>query len=346
VPERSQLQFFGDTAAQFAFDAAVERLSHMGAKIVSFDIEPYYETARLLYEGPWIAERYLAIREILTSTPEAVHPVTRAITLGGAAFTAADTFSAFYRLQELRRCHERTFESVDIIALPTAPTVYSVDEVLANPIELNSRLGTYANFVNLLDMCGLAVPAAITPDGFPFGITLLSTGGRDALLASVGRVFHAQTGLPMGALNAPQPRLKAADPVPGLDEVAVVVVGAHMSGMALNDELLRLGARFLFPAATTPDYRLFTLTDASPARPGMLRVSAGSGSPIAVEVWALSTEAFGKFVADVPAPLSIGTVHLVDDRKAKGFLVEAAAIAGARDISAFGGWRSYIASGT
>jgi allophanate hydrolase len=214
--------------------------------------------------------------------------------------------------------------------------------VLANPIELNSRLGTYTNFVNLLDLCGLALPASMRPDGIPFGITLLAPAAKDALLASIGRVFHADTKLTLGAKNLPQPPLAAVPAVASGDEIAIAVVGAHLSGMALNGELTELGGRLLEATATAPDYKLYAL-DTTPAKPGMLRVATGAGSSIALEIWALSAAAFGKFVAAIPPPLSIGTVRLADGRGIKGFIVEPADISGARDISAFGGWRRFMA---
>ena len=199
VPRDGQLIFFGDKAAEKAYGDALQRWTSLGATLVGFDLEPFYETARLLYEGPWVAERYLVIRNLLASSPDAIHPVTREITAAGARLTAADTFAALYRLQALRRIAERAFANIDALVLPTAPTVYSTAQVLANPIELNSRLGTYTNFVNLLDLCGLALPSAIRPDDIPFGITLLAPTGQDARLASIGRVFHADTKLTLGA---------------------------------------------------------------------------------------------------------------------------------------------------
>src|ERR1700716_3281634 len=192
-----QLIFFGDKAAGTAYGDALKRWTALGATLVEFDLEPFYETARLLYEGPWVAERYLVIRNLLASAPEAIHPVTREITIAGARLSAADTFAALYRLQALRKITERAFAGVDALVLPTAPPVYSPAQVLADPIQLNSRLGTYTNFVNLLDLCGLALPASMTESGMPFGITLLAPGGDDARLAEIGRVFHADTKLPM-----------------------------------------------------------------------------------------------------------------------------------------------------
>jgi allophanate hydrolase len=342
VPRSGQLIFFGDKASEQAYGDALQRWTALGATLVEFDLEPFYETARLLYEGPWVAERYLVIRDLLASSPDAIHPVTREITIAGARLSAADTFAALYRLQALRRVAGRAFADIDALVLPTAPTAYSTAQVLANPIELNSRLGTYTNFVNLLDLCGLALPAAMRPDGIPFGITLLAPAGADAQLASIGRVFHADTGLAMGAKGLPQPPLAALPQGLAGDEIAIAVVGAHLSGMTLNGELKALDGRLIEAAATSPDYRLYALST-TPPKPGMLRVAAGTGTSIALELWALSAANFGKFVAAIPPPLSIGTVRLADGRGVKGFLVEPADIGGARDISSFGGWRAFMA---
>jgi allophanate hydrolase len=343
VPIRGDRLFFGDRASEAAYDAALERLAGLGAKIVEFDIEPFYAAARLLYEGPWVAERYLTVRALIASSPESLHPVTRQVLLAGAHGTSADAFAAFYQLEELLRVRDHTFRSIDAMALPTAPTIYTVEQVLADPIGLNSRLGTYTNFVNLLDMCGLAVPAAMRPDGIPFGVTLIAPAGEEAVLAAVGREFHQAARLPLGALNKPQPPLAPRSAAPAEGEVSIAVVGAHLSGMPLNGELSAIGGRLIARTATAPHYRLYALAGTSPPKPGLLRVRNGTGAAIEVEVWALSEIAFGRFVAAVPPPLSIGTLELNEGRPVKGFLVEAEAIADARDISSFGGWRAFMA---
>ncbi|MDB5501843.1 MAG: glutamyl-tRNA(Gln) amidotransferase [Tardiphaga sp.] len=345
VPRNGQLIFFGDTVSEKAYADALKRWTSLGATLVEFDLEPFYETARLLYDGPWVAERLLVIRDLLASAPNAIHPVTREITIAGARLSATDTFAALYKLQGLKRTAETAFANIDALVLPTAPTAYTTAQVLANPIELNSRLGTYTNFVNLLDLCGLALPAAMRTDGIPFGITLLAPAGHDAQLASIGRAFHADTRLTMGSQKLPQPALAALPAITHGDEIAIAVVGAHLSGMALNGELQALNGRLLKATTTAPDYKFYALNGTTPAKPGLLRVEAGSGASIAVEVWALSAAAFGKFVAAIPSPLSIGTLQLADGSNVKGFLVEAAAIEGARDISHFGGWRAYTADG-
>ncbi|UTD27303.1 allophanate hydrolase [Bradyrhizobium sp. WD16] len=340
VPRPDQRQFFDDAAAARAYDAAIEQLVRAGAQLVEIDMTPLYECAQLLYDGPWVAERYFVIRDLLASNPDAVHPVTRAITLKGEKISAADTFAAFYRLEALRAGAHALFAAVDALVVPTAPTTYTVAEVLADPITLNSRLGTYTNFVNLLDLCGLAVPAALSDERLPFGITFLAPAGEDAQLAALGRAFHAATGLPLGGRGQAQPPLPALAPC-AADEIAVAVVGAHLSGMALNHELTTLGARLVGATMTAPRYRLHALPDTTPPKPGMLRVGSG-GVAIAIEVWSFATEAFGRFVAEVPPPLSIGTIELADGATVKGFLVESSALEGARDISSFGGWRAFM----
>jgi allophanate hydrolase len=340
VPRPAQRLFFGDARAAADYEAVLARLSKFGLALVEVDMEPLYETARLLYEGPWVAERYLAARNVFDENPLALHPVTREIIAAGAKPKATDAFAAFYRLEQLRRAASEMFEQIDALALPTAPTVYTCAQVLTDPIKLNSRLGTYTNFVNLLDLCGLALPAAIRGDDIPFGITLLAPAGNDALLASIGRAFHADTGLKMGARGLTQPPLAPLRASAG-EDLAIAVVGAHLSGMALNSELKALGGRLVEAAITAPDYQLYALATAPP-KPGMLRVEPGKGAAIELEVWALSATAFGQFVAAIPPPLSIGTIKLSDGRGVKGFLVEAAGVDGARDISAFGGWRAYV----
>jgi allophanate hydrolase len=343
VPLKGQLLFFGDRASETAYEAALTRLSGLGVKLVEFDIEPFYSAARLLYEGPWVAERFLTVKALVASSPESMHPITRQILLAGAHGTAADTFAALYRLEGFGRMRDHTFRAIDAMVLPTAPTIFSVEQVLGDPINLNSRLGTYTNFVNLLDMCGLAVPSAMRPDGTPFGVTLLAPVGQDAALAAIGREFHAATGLPLGALNYPQPALAQRTGAPAENEIPIAVVGAHLSGMPLNGELHAAGARLIECTTTAPHYRLYALPGTRPPKPGLLRVKNGAGAAIEIEVWAMSEAAFGRFVAAVPPPLSIGTLETDDGPPVKGFLVEAEAVAGARDISSFGGWRAFMA---
>ena len=335
--------FFGDRASEAAYQAALEKFAELGAKIVEFDIEPFYAAARLLYEGPWVAERYLTVRALIASSPESLHPVTRQVLLAGAHGTAAEAFAAFYQLEALRGVRDHTFRAIDAMVLPTAPTIYTVEQVLADPIGLNSRLGTYTNSSICSTCAALPCRPVMRPDGIPFGVTLLaparrgrSAGGDRPQIPSRERLTAWRTQKAAAATGA-----DASEPAEA--EVAIAVVGAHLSGMPLNGELRAVGGRLLERTATAPHYRLYALSGTKPAKPGLLRVKNGAGASIEVEVWALSESAFGRFVAAVPPPLSIGTLELKDERGVKGFLVEAEAVADARDISSFGGWRAFTA---
>jgi allophanate hydrolase len=343
VPRANQRLFFDDTRSAAGYDAALDRAAKVGATLVEIDLEPFYETARLLYEGPWVAERYLTARRLIETDPTALHPVILQIIGGGAELSAADAFKAFYRVQELKRACEQALKPFDALMVPTAPATYTVDQLLADPVALNSRLGTYTNFVNLLDLCGIAVPASISADGTPFGITLLAPAGRDMQLAAIGRALHVQSGLNLGASSHPVPPSQPAPPSLQPGEIAIAVVGAHLSGMPLNGDLRALNARLLLVTATAPDYRLFALPGTVPPKPGLKRVEPAAGTSITLEIWALAPDSFGQFVASVPPPMTIGTLRLEDGSTVKGFLAEPAAFEGARDISEFGGWRNFIA---
>jgi allophanate hydrolase len=342
VPDANGRLFFGDANSEQSFRTAIALLRNMGATIKEIDVSPLLETARLLYEGPWVAERYAAVGKFIEAHPDKVHPVTRQIIMGGANISAADTFRSFYRLAALKRTAHDIFSGFDALMVPTVPAAYTKAQLEAEPITYNSNLGTYTNFVNLLDLCGLAVPVSFASDGTPYGATFLAPGGRDAALASLGRALHAQTELPLGALGVKQPVLEPLVPTAKPGEHLIAVVGAHLSGMPLNGELRAVNARFVEATETAPDYRLYALAGTTPPKPGMLRVAQGRGATIALEVWALTAEGFGRFVAGVPSPLSIGTIRLSDGRQVHGFLVEPLATEGARDISEFGGWRKFI----
>ena len=331
VPKPDQLHFFGDDAAAVAFSADLETLVSQGAAVVEVDFEPLLATARLLYEGPWVAERYAATKPLIETEPEAFHPTTLKIIGGARSLTAVATFEAIYRLAELRRTAEPILASVDCLAVPTVPRFYTVAEVEADPVTLNSNLGTYTNFVNLLDLAAISVPVGKRTDGLPSSLTLISSAGRDGYLAGLAAMLHGEISA-SGAVAAPQGRIELA------------VVGAHLSGLPLNQELTKLGGTFVRTTATARDYRLFALPNTAPPKPGLLRVATGTGVPITVEVWALEPSAFGAFVAAIPGPLGIGTVTLADGTEVKGFLVEAVATEGARDISQHGGWRNFLAA--
>ena len=341
VPRPDQLQFFDDNDAAAAFSQDVRLAQSLGARIVEFDFAPFAEVARMLYDGPWVAERYAATRPLIESNPQALHPVTRAIIEGARRFDAVAAFEAFYRLADQKRRTSRARSEFDAMLLPTMPRFYTIAEVEADPIRVNSRLGTYTNFVNLLDLCAIAVPGGGRGDGLPSNVTLIAPSGADGLLAGIASAIAARSGAPAKAALPTAPR--ATTNASG-ERVEIAVVGAHLSGLPLNRELIELGASFSREVETSPDYCLFALPGSAPAKPGLLRVADGAGSAIAAEIWTLDRAGFGDFVARIPAPLGIGTIRLNDGGSVKGFLVEAEAVKAAEDVSRFGGWRAYLAS--
>jgi allophanate hydrolase len=335
VPRPDQRQFFDDANAAAAFSRDLELAQSLGVQIVEFDFEPFAEVARALYEGPWVAERYAAVKSLIESNPEALHPVTRAIIEGACKFDAVATFEAFYRLADHKRNTSRVWSEFDAMLVPTMPRPYMIAEVVADPVRLNSRLGTYTNFVNLLDLCAIAVPSSVRGDGLPSSVTLIAPSGADGLIAGVAAAIHARS----GASAPSQTTSRARD-----DRLEIAVFGAHLSGLPLNRELIELGAAFSREVETAPDYRLFALPGSSPPKPGLLRVGESAGAAIKAEVWTLDPAGFGAFVAKIPAPLGIGAIRLKDGDSVKGFLVEAEAVKAAEDISRFGGWRAYLKS--
>ncbi len=345
VPNQASRIFGGDAVAEAAFDAALNVLAAQGHTLVDIDLTPFFAVAALLYEGPWVAERYQAIREFIEVQPGALHPITLAITRQATQKSAADAFAGLYRLAALRRQTEPVWSSVDALVVPTIPRPVTLEEIAADPIGPNAALGTYTNFVNLLDLCALALPGPFRADHRPAGITLIAAAGRDAVLAHHGRGFAAAVALPLGATGLKRHATDRTHSAAADTTVELCVVGAHLSGLPLNRELVALGGRLIRTVATTPDYALYALPGSSPPKPGLVRLrGGGEGAAIATEVWQLPVEGFGRFVAAIPPPLGIGTIRLADGTTPKGFLCEAAALGDALDISSFGGWRSYLAA--
>ncbi|MCW2306680.1 allophanate hydrolase [Rhodobium gokarnense] len=342
IPDAASREFFGDADQERSFLDALRLVETLGGDLVEIDFAPFYETAQMLYEGPWVAERFVVLEEMLATQPEAVHPVTRAIIEKGRDMSAADLFRGIYRLKALERITASATASLDALCVPTVPTFYTVADIAADPVGTNARLGTYTNFVNLLDMCGIAVPTGPRADGRPGSITLLARADRDAAIAALAREIHALSAPTLGATGAPLPQAAALPFGPAEDEIELAVVGAHMSGMPLNGELTRLGARFLRAARTAPFYRLHALAGGPPFKPGLVR--DGAGAAIDLETWAVPKRQFGAFMDGVKSPLGIGTLTLEGGEEVKGFLCEAAGLKGATEITAFGGWRSYMAS--
>jgi allophanate hydrolase len=344
APAAQAMEWFGDPVSATLYERALQKLEAMGGERVEIDFAPFLAAGRLLYEGPWLAERWVAIRDFHARDADALLPVTRRIIEPGATLTAAEAFASFYRLAQLRRDAERTWPRIDALVLPTAATVYTRAQVEADPIGLNSRLGHYTNFANLLDCAALATPAGFRPDGLPFGITFFGPAWSDARLAFIGAAFHSATAEKVGAGGGPFPEAETAAPldVAGAGRQLIAVVGAHLRGQPLNGQLTERGGRWIRTLRTADCYRLYALAGTTPAKPGMIRVVPGAGAAIEVEVWSLPTAAWGDFVAAIPSPLGVGTLLLEDGSKAKGFLCEPIALEGAEDITRFGGWRNFL----
>jgi allophanate hydrolase len=324
VPEASQLQFFGNTEYERLFHEKVSALEALGWQKVVIDLEAFMEAARLLYEGPWVAERTAAIEDFLRDKPESLHPVTRAIIEGGFKASAVDAFNASYRLAELKRKTSTVWADIDLLVTPTAGTHYTVAEVEADPVQTNSNLGTYTNFMNLLDLCAVAVPAGFTAQNMPFGITLQAPALHDLYL--LDRAEEVLSGKPVHR--------------PASDWITFAVCGAHLEGLPLNHQITDRGGFLVEKTKSAPCYQFIALPG-TPAKPGMIRVAEG-GSAIDLELWSIPLTEFGSFVQGIPPPLGMGTVQLSDGRNVHGFICEAIAATEAEDITSHGSWKAFL----
>ena len=332
VPLPHQRQFLGDLAAERIYAQALDRLVAMGCDLVDIDLAPLSEAARLLYDGPWVAERTAALADFLQTHPDSIDPTVRTIVEGGLGRSAVEAFCGIYRLAELKQVADAMWGSIDALCLPTTPTIYRLAEMRAHPIALNSNLGLYTNVVNLLDMAAIAIPAGWRRNDTGFGVTLIGPAWTDrALIACAARWCE----------NDPYPH-PPLDLETKVETVALAVVGAHLEGMPLHWQLASRNAKHLATTTTAPTYRLYAMADSVPPKPAL--VHDATGAAIAVEVYELDMAAFGSFTAEVPPPLAIGTVTLADGSTVKGFVAEPRAIVGATDITDLGGWRAYIAS--
>lgn len=328
-----------------AWSQVLDRLASEGAEIVPLDFGLLHEVAALLYDGPWVAERHAAARAQMEGPAAAMDPTVRAVIEHANRFSAADAFRGQYTLQALRRRCEPWWQQVDLLLVPSAPGHPTHAEVAADPVGANAALGTYTNFVNLLGWCALAVPAALTAGGLPFGVTAIGPAGADAALAEWARGWEASARQRLGATDraAPGTRLLTLPALATPPAAPLAVVGAHLSGLPLNVQLTERGGRLLETTRTAPRYRLHALPGSTPPKPGLQRMAQG-GAAIEVEVWSLPLAQWGSFMAGIPAPLGIGRIELADGRWVHGFLCEPHALADAPDISHHGGWRRYLAS--
>ena len=333
VAKPAQLNFFGDAQSAALYAASVARMKAAGATLVEVDIQPLLECAQLLYQDAFVAERLAAIRGFAKSSPGAIHPVVRGIVNGANAFSAADAFDAEYKRMDYARKASALWTEIDALFLPTTPTVYRIAELLAEPVALNSNLGFYTNFVNLLDMAAIAIPAGFRENGTGFGVTLVGPAWADEYLLGLAEKYMAAG----ASFEAPALALE-----PRGAKVKLAVVGAHLNGMPLHWQLTSRNARLVKACKTAQSYKLYAIANSTPSKPAL--VYDPSGAAIALEVYELDEAAFGSFTVEVPPPLAIGNVTLDDGETVKGFVAEPRALIGAEDITHLGGWRAFIAS--
>ena len=336
------LEFYGDADAEQAFGATLAMLRQRGdCTLFTVDYAPFREAAELLYHGPWVAERLAAVGDFYKEHRDAMDPVVAGIIGQGADYSAVDSFNGHYRLADLRRQAETALAGADFMLVPTNPTMPTIADLVAEPVKRNSELGYYTNFVNFFDMAALAVPAVPRASGMPAGVTLVGLCGADQRLAAAAQALFEAAAPPDRATD----QVCSMQPLPFAEPtVRLAVVGAHLEGQPLSWQLLERGARKIASCDTSACYRLYALPGTTPPKPGLIRTAAGQGCAIAVELWELPLRRFGEFVADVPAPLAIGSLELDDGSWVKGFVCESSAVAAATDISHFGGWRAYLAS--
>jgi len=337
VPRAEDLAFFGCIQGPLLFSDAIDHLTALGGEAVTLDLSPFLEAASLLYEGPWVAERYSVAGQLMEENPAAVLPVIRAVLAKAPAVTGVETFRAHYRLQALKAICDKALEGLDCVVTPSIGRPVTSAELLAEPVLRNSELGYYTNFVNLLDYAAVAVPSTFMDNGLPWGVTLFGRAFTDQYLLSLADAFQRHTALPLISGNTPP----APTTVARNDMARLVVCGAHLDGLALNGQLKQRGARLLEATQSSPDYQLYALAGGPPFRPGMVRVAEG-GVAIEVEVWELPSAELGSFLTGIPAPLGLGKVQLADGRWETGFICEPYGLEGARNISELGGWRAYL----
>lgn len=339
VPQ--QLEFLGCEESPVLFAETKARLIALGGEPVDIDFSPFLAAARLLYDGPWVAERYITAETLLHAQPESVLPVIRAVLSSAPGYNAAETFRAQYRLQALKAQCDAIMADLECVLTPAYPRPVTLAELASEPVKRNSDLGYYTNFMNMLDYAAVAVPAGTLRNGLPWGVTLFGRVFTDQYLLSLADSLQRQQGLALvggQSMTDAAPSRMAAN-----DRVRLVVCGAHLSGQPLNGQLTARGGRCVSQTVSSPDYRLYALAGGPPLRPGMVRVNEG-GAAIAVEVWELPSAEVGSFLDGIPAPLGLGKVQLASGEWLTGFICGAHGLDGAQDITAFGGWRAYLAS--
>ncbi|GAB2721157.1 allophanate hydrolase [Nocardia thraciensis] len=326
-----------NTLWQAAFDRTVAALRERGVRIVTVDPEPFLAAARLLYDGALVAERYSAVGAFVDSHPDSVDPTVGAIIRCARDIPAHRLVSDRADLQRLRARAMTSLRGADALLTPTAPLHPSIAEVAADPVGVNSRVGTYTNFCNLFDLCAVAVPAG-TAGADQFGVTVFGRAFEDAVALDIAALIANGDKGVAGPIESAWPSRVA--PVQEL-----VVFGAHLRGQPLDHQLTELGARWAGPVRTAPRYRLGAL-DTTPPKPAVTRRPDGEpGVSVAGERWLLSPAALGRFLSALPAPMQLGAVELDDGTWTTGFGCDPAAGSAATDISEYGGWKAALAAG-
>lgn len=345
VPDSNSL-IIDEPAQEKSYQQALNYWKKKGAVILEIDFQPFYEVAKLLYEGPWVAERLAALETFIGEHSNALYPVTRNIIESARNFSASDAFNGSYRLRELRQKTAAILKNIDVMCVPSMPGLVYKHDIEADPIGPNSRLGTYTNFVNLLDLCAIAVPGKVRDDGFPSNITLIAQNNCDALIHTLAANYHTHQASTLGATThticQPSRGITATADLVALtnrNEIAIAVVGAHMNGLPLNHQLTDRDGRFLMSTQTASEYCLYKLGDERPLRPGLIKDKRGQA--IELEIWALPKTQFADFIAQIPPPLCIGSIVLTDQQQVKGFLCEPHGLKNSRNITEFGGWRAF-----
>lgn len=353
IPENAP--WYGEIANQKLYEAAVEQLKNTGANVISLDFEPLLELARCLYEGAWVAERYEAIRDFLSTNPpeDTLDPTVISIIKTATKYDAADAFKFEYKRQGILQRVEKVLQEIDVLCVPTCPLNPTFEEVTKEPVSVNSKQGTWTNFVNLADMAALAIPAGFRPDGLPNGITLIGKKFTDYALLDLAKTFF-QSKYPNGSRNygifldykvsTKDDDLKGPEITPS-SSVKLAVVGAHLKGLPLHWQLEKVNATYISSPKTSKKYKLYALPKVGPIlKPGLRRVGDDDGSQIQLEVYSIPTENFGTFISMVPEPLGIGSVELDSGEWVKSFICEESGYKakGSVDITSYGGFKPYF----
>ncbi|BBN59061.1 allophanate hydrolase [Hydrogenovibrio marinus] len=341
IPSSETISFAGDEQAEKHFYDSIAELKKQGYEVKEINFQPWLDTAKLLYEGAWVAERYVAIEAFMEEFENVMDPSVGAIIAGARKLSAADAYKGSYALQKAQALTASLWQDIDCMLTPTTPTIYSIEQMQSDPIKLNSVLGTYTNFMNLLDYAALAMPTGFREDGLPIGLTMFAPAGTDRLLMKLADKLHGHFVPTSGAKETPVTTTHSeffANP----HAIPLAVVGAHLTGFPLNGQLIERGAKLLQTTKTAPKYNFYELSERPILKPGLVKNEA-AGVSIEVEVWAMPKQHLGSFLALIPSPLGLGKVELINGTQVVGFVCEPYGIEGAKSISLTGGWRNWMA---